>query len=69
MLSLNMGFHSKIGVDVRDTEKETALGWGETELKGFGISREDSMSVCVFLYLYIYIDIYSTMRGTESSTL
>lgn len=69
MLSLNMGLQSKIGVEVKDTEIETALGWEETELKGFGISREDTVCVCVSLYIYIYIDIYSSMRGTESSTL
>lgn len=67
MLPLNMGAHSKIGVDVKDTEIETALWWGEIELKGFGIFREENVCVCVCIY--IYIDIYSSMRETESSVL
>lgn len=51
-----MGVHSKIGVDVRDTEIEAALGWGEIELKGLSISREENTSsVCVCVYIYIYL--------------
>lgn len=58
MLSLNMGPHSRIGVDVKDTEIETALWWGEIELKGFGILREENTCMCVCVCIYIYIDIY-----------
>lgn len=49
MLSLNMGPHSKIGVDVKDTEIETALWWGEIELKGFGTFREENTCVSVYI--------------------
>lgn len=55
MLPLNMGAHSKTGVDVKDTEIETALWWGEIELKGFGIFREENVCVCLYIYLYRYI--------------
>lgn len=65
MLSLNMGLHSKVRVDVRDAEIETALGLGETVFKGFGISREENMSLCVCLYVYLY----RFMQFHESSTL
>lgn len=61
MLSLNMGLHGKVRVDVRDAEIETALGLGETEFEVFGISREENnVSVCVSVY--IYIDICSSIN-------